>query len=90
MKKETAVEADKPSDGQAQKAEPKIDLEQTTLQHKTEAYNKMVQAGGLDAYFDKFGDDEIVLDLDKFLGDLGLKYTVENGKIRIVPNVEYA
>lgn len=90
-KNSSALEVDKPSDGQAQKVEPaKIDLEQTTLQHKTDAYNKMVQAGGLDAYFDKFGDDEIVLDLDKFLGDLGLEYTVENGKIRIVPNVEYA
>ncbi len=90
-KNSSALEVDKPSDGQAQKVEPaKIDLEQTTLQHKTEAYIKMTKAGGLDAYFDKFGDDEIVLDLDKFLGDLGLKYTVENGKIRIVPNVEYA
>lgn len=89
-KNSSALEADGLSNEPTQEVEPaKVDLEQTTLQHKTDAYNKMSQAGGLDYYFDKFGETEVVLDLDKFLGDLGLNYSVKKDQIVIAPNISY-
>lgn len=72
--------------------EPEIyyapDVEQTTIQHKESAYQNMVKAGTLDYYLaDSNGGP--ILDLEKFLADLGLDYEVGKETIRITPNVPY-
>ena len=73
--------------------EPEIyhapDIEQTTIQHKESAYQNMVKAGTLDYYFADSNSGPI-LDLEKFLTDLGLDYEVSDETIRIAPNVPYS
>lgn len=64
-----------------------IDVVQTTLQHKQDAY-RLFSPKGLEGYFETDAEGKI-LNFAKFLEDLGLKYRINESTIILAPNVEY-
>ena len=68
----------------------KAELAKATAAHKADAYQRFMAKGGtLDPYFTE-NAERPVLDLDSFLKDLGLKYTVLGDSIVIEPDTQYA
>lgn len=71
---------------------PVIDIEQSTIQHKMDAYKHFKEKGGhIDAYFIEYENSDVTLfDLNEFLKDLGLSYEKTEKAIVIKPNIEYS
>ncbi|MBO4855028.1 hypothetical protein J5500_01310 [Candidatus Saccharibacteria bacterium] len=66
---------------------PPLDLQQTTTQHKLDAYERFMAAGGKMTAFSN--SDLQTFDLNQFLDTLGLDYVVKDSHIIITPNVPY-
>lgn len=89
-KAQTPVEASDVDNTPVNVVDTKALLQKATAEHKADAYaNFMAKGGTLDPYFSE-STERPVLDLNAFLGDLGLKYTVFNDRIVIEPNTQYA